>query len=214
MNDIASILKLWDEETQTWTNIPAIVGAPGKDGEDGYTPVKGTDYFDGEDGSDGATFVPSVSADGVLSWANNGGLENPASVNIKGADGYTPVKGTDYFTPADVEEIATAAAAKVEIPEGGSSATQYTGTLTSDGWADDGNGYYSQTITITGLKATYPVSPDFDCEQTGTDAEADIVVANAFDKVSFASTGANSLTAKCSGDAPTSNIPIIVRVFE
>lgn len=35
----------------------------GKDGEDGYTPVKGVDYFDGEDGK----------------------------------DGYTPIKGVDYF---------------------------------------------------------------------------------------------------------------------
>ena len=33
------------------------------------------------------TFTPSVSAEGVISWTNDGGLENPASVNIKGADG-------------------------------------------------------------------------------------------------------------------------------
>lgn len=37
-------------------------------------------------GNDGTTFTPSVSSDGVLSWTNDGGLENPASVNIKGAD--------------------------------------------------------------------------------------------------------------------------------
>lgn len=34
-----------------------------------------------------------------------------------GADGYTPVKGTDYFTPADKQEIAEAAAVMVSIPE-------------------------------------------------------------------------------------------------
>lgn len=32
-----------------------------------------------------------------------------------GADGKTPVKGTDYFTPADVEEIAQEAAGKVDV---------------------------------------------------------------------------------------------------
>lgn len=32
-------------------------------------------------------FVPSVSADGVLSWSNKAGLTNPPSVNIKGKDG-------------------------------------------------------------------------------------------------------------------------------
>ena len=35
----------------------------------------------------GATFTPSVSSAGVISWTNNGGLNNPSSVNIKGADG-------------------------------------------------------------------------------------------------------------------------------
>lgn len=33
-----------------WTKIK---GEKGRDGEDGYTPIKGTDYFDGEDGQDG-----------------------------------------------------------------------------------------------------------------------------------------------------------------
>ena len=38
-------------------------------------------------GENGATFAPSVSSDGVLSWTNDKGLENPAPVNIKGKDG-------------------------------------------------------------------------------------------------------------------------------
>lgn len=36
---------------------------------------------------DGATFTPSVSSDGVLSWTNDKGKTNPASVNIKGPKG-------------------------------------------------------------------------------------------------------------------------------
>ena len=36
---------------------------------------------------DGATFTPSVSPDGVLSWTNDKGKTNPASVNIKGPKG-------------------------------------------------------------------------------------------------------------------------------
>lgn len=43
---------------------------------------------------DGATFTPSVSSDGVLSWTNDKGKDNPASVNIKGPKG-------DAFTYAD-----------------------------------------------------------------------------------------------------------------
>lgn len=39
---------------------------------------------DGADGKQGTTFTPSVSKDGELSWTNDGGLENPETVNIKG----------------------------------------------------------------------------------------------------------------------------------
>ena len=35
----------------------------------------------------GVTFTPTVSADGVISWTNDGGLENPEPVSIKGPKG-------------------------------------------------------------------------------------------------------------------------------
>lgn len=38
-------------------------------------------------GENGATFTPSVSTDGVISWTNDKGLENPPPVNIKGEKG-------------------------------------------------------------------------------------------------------------------------------
>ena len=38
-------------------------------------------------GVDGVTFTPSVSVDGVISWTNDGGLDNPAPINIKGQTG-------------------------------------------------------------------------------------------------------------------------------
>ena len=40
-----------------------------------------------EQGKDGVTFYPSVDSDGNLSWTNDGGLENPPTVNIKGPQG-------------------------------------------------------------------------------------------------------------------------------
>ena len=51
---------------------------------------------------DGATFTPSVSSDGVLSWTNDKGKPNPASVNIKGPKG-------DAFTYADFTSAQLAA---------------------------------------------------------------------------------------------------------
>lgn len=86
-------------------------------------------------GQNGATFYPTVSEDGILSWTNDRELENPKPVKIRGKDGYTPVKGvdyfdgnpgkdghtpekgTDYFTEADKQEIAQQAAQLVDIPE-------------------------------------------------------------------------------------------------
>ncbi len=56
-------------------------------------------------GGNGVVFVPYVSGAGILSWTNNGNLPNPEPVNIKGKDGYTPVRGTDYWTEADKAEM-------------------------------------------------------------------------------------------------------------
>jgi hypothetical protein len=39
----------------------------------------------GENGDTGYIFTPSVSSSGVISWSNNGELENPASVDLVAA---------------------------------------------------------------------------------------------------------------------------------
>lgn len=43
----------------------------------------------------------------------------PGRDGVDGKDGYTPVKYLDYFTPADVQEIAEQAAGMVDVPSGG-----------------------------------------------------------------------------------------------
>ena len=48
----------------------------------------------------GATFTPTVSSDGVISWTNDGGLPNPESVNIKGPQGATGPQGPQGETGA------------------------------------------------------------------------------------------------------------------
>ena len=75
-------------------------------------------------GADGATFFPTVSSDGVISWTNNKGLPNPDPVNIKGdpgppgSPGRTPVMGVDYFTEADKTELVGAVLALIPIYDG------------------------------------------------------------------------------------------------
>lgn len=73
----------------TWTNDgdlanPPSVNIKGPKGSDGSN---GTNGKDGSNGKNGVTFTPSVSAEGELSWSNDGGLTNPPSVNIKGPKG-------------------------------------------------------------------------------------------------------------------------------
>ena len=43
--------------------------------------------------ANGVTFTPAVSAEGVISWTNDGGLTNPDPVNIKGPTGATGATG-------------------------------------------------------------------------------------------------------------------------
>lgn len=57
-------------------------------------------------GDDGATFIPSVSDDGVISWTNNGGLPNPEPVDITGPIGPQGRTGATGATP-DIEVTAT-----------------------------------------------------------------------------------------------------------
>lgn len=57
-----------------------------------YIPTHGTAQGGGS-GKDGTTFYPSVSAEGVISWTNDGGKQNPESVNIKGPRGEQGAQG-------------------------------------------------------------------------------------------------------------------------
>ena len=50
-------------------------------------------------GENGATFTPSVSSEGVISWTNDKDLPNPESVNIKGPAGADGHQGTDGVSP-------------------------------------------------------------------------------------------------------------------
>lgn len=90
---------------------------------------------------------------------------------------------------------------------------QYTGTLLASGWAADSHGYQAQTITITGLKASYDVDPQWDVALSGTDPDADAALLEGFALIHNYKTGVNSLTAQCIGKAPTVNIPVKVVVF-
>lgn len=58
------------------------------------------------DGQNGATFIPSVSAEGVISWINDRELPNPPPVNIKGEKGDKGEQGESgvYVGSGDLPE--------------------------------------------------------------------------------------------------------------
>ena len=96
--------------------------------------------------------------------------------------------------------------------QSGSEASSYTATLFSNGWAADG-GYQKQTVAVTGLKSSYPVSPVVDAQLSGTDADSDAAILTAFAAVNILQTAANQLIAYCIGAAPETNIPLIINTW-
>lgn len=66
-----------------------------------------------EPGEDGATFIPAVSPEGVISWSNDKGLPNPEPVNIGGKTAYEYARDGGYtgteseFTAKLAEEYPT-----------------------------------------------------------------------------------------------------------
>ena len=115
--------------------------------------------------------------------------------------------------PTEDMDAATKKYVDDSVAGAGSGPKQYTGTLLASGWAADSHGYQAQTITITGLKASYGIDPQWDVALSGTDPDADAALLEGFALIHNYVTGANSLTAQCIGKAPTVNVPVKVVVF-
>ena len=118
-------------------------------------------------------------------------------------------RGVSVASDANISDMA----ALLSSVPAGIDVKQYTGTLLASGWSEDSHGYQAQTITITGLKASYDVDPQWDVALSGTDPDADAALLEGFALIHNYKTGANSLTAQCIGAAPTINIPVKVVVF-
>lgn len=137
-------------ENGNWYAWDAIAGvyvdtgkpSKGKDGEDGYTPQKGVDYFDGEDGEDGYTPVKGKDY-------------------FDGNPGYTPQKGVDYFDGEDgispvVEVTSITDGHRVTITDANGRKSfdvmnGKDGELTGDVPAGADGGYYTPAVSSEGL---------------------------------------------------------------
>lgn len=146
-------------ENGNWFGWDAAAGAyvdtgkpsRGEDGEDGYTPQKGVDYFDGKDGEDGYTPVKGKDY-------------------FDGNPGYTPVKGKDYYDGMDgisptVEVTPITDGHRVTITDAyGSKSFDVMngedGELTGDIPAGADGGYYTPAVSSAGLLSWTPSKSD------------------------------------------------------
>ena len=141
--------------------------------------------------------VASLGSDGKVPGAQLPSLDY-IPTSQKGAASGVASLGADGKVPS------------AQLPEMGGET--YTATLLSTGWAADGS-YQKQTVTVTGLKASYPVSPVVDAQLSGTDADGDAAILTAFAAVNILQTAANQLIAYCIGAAPETNIPLIINTW-
>lgn len=98
--------ELYEHNGTSWVNLGQLQGAKGDTGPQGPQGEKGDT---GSSGADGATFTPSVSETGVISWSNNKGLTNPTNRNIKGPKGDQGETGAaftyDMFTTEQLNAL-------------------------------------------------------------------------------------------------------------
>lgn len=114
-------------------------GPQGEQGPQGIPGVDGQDGAKGEPGESGATFTPSVNASGDLSWSNDGGLPNPATVNIKGPKGDTGEQGPQGIPG--------------ENGNPGENGSTFTPSINANGdlsWSNDGGLPNPETVNIKG----------------------------------------------------------------
>ena len=142
-NDFTLTVHFTDGTSYTTPSIRGATGPQGKQGEKGETGsgFKVLGYYATESALSAAVTNPAAGDaygigtsdpydiyiwDGVdHKWVNNGVLQGaqgiqgepgvPGIQGPAGKDGKTPVKGTDYFTQADKQEIAEDAAALVDL---------------------------------------------------------------------------------------------------
>lgn len=142
----------------------------------------GVQGADGQPGVDGTTFIPSIDVNGNVSWTNNGGLANPTTVNVKGADGitYTPKIGTVTNTTtasASVTVNATTQEATFDfgLPEG-----------QKGDKGDDGNAITSVTTdSNNNIIATFTDGTTKVLGQLNTNIQADFLTSGGFGNLRY-----------------------------
>lgn len=120
----------------------------------------------GTGGEDGGYYLPTVT-EGILTWApSKAGMPEVGSSDIRGPagkNGQTPIKGTDYWTEADKQEMLATLKQEAHYHK-----TAVIGTT----W--DGSGPYTQSVAVEGLLETDIPITDLVASTDPTTAEAEL----------------------------------------
>lgn len=139
-------------------------GAAGSTDQYTITMNDGTTYtFNVYNGSNGATFIPSMSQDGTLSWTNNGGLQNPAPMNLRGPSGvtFTPHIDSNYnLSWSNNGGLQNPETVNIKGPSG-EVAYMYTPHVSSEGvlsWSNDGGQPNPDPVNLKGANGSNGVT--------------------------------------------------------
>lgn len=205
-DDFTLTVHFTDGTSYTTPSIRGATGPQGKQGEKGETGsgFKVLGYYATESALSAVTNPAAGDAYGIGTsdpydiyiwdgvnheWVNNGVLQGaqgiqgepgvPGIQGPAGKDGKTPVKGTDYFTQADKQEIAEDAAALVDL-SGKQNKIMASGILQGDG-----NGNISAAETMQTSAVPIPVgiikgaNGNLAQAEAGTDYMAPVAVTSA-----------------------------------
>ena len=206
-DDFTLTVQFTDGTSYTTPSIRGATGPQGKQGEKGETGsgFKVLGYYATESALSAAVTNPAAGDaygigasdpydiyiwDGVNhEWVNNGVLQGAQGIQGEpgvqgiqgpaGKDGKTPVKGTDYFTQADKQEIAEDAAALVDL------SGQQNKIMASGILQGDGNGNISAAETMQTSAVPIPVgiikgaNGNLAQAEAGTDYMAPVAVTSA-----------------------------------
>ena len=99
------LIKFYNKDTDEWQSV-AVCEDKGEKGDKG-DPFTYEDFtLEQLEELKGYVFIPSVDEEGNISWTNDGDLDNPATVNIKGPQGEQGDPFTyEDFTPEQLEGL-------------------------------------------------------------------------------------------------------------
>ena len=142
INDDGELVLTYSDSSSS--NLGVVVGSDGKDGTngvngkdgaDGKDGINGTDGIDGEDGISVIKSEINTKGELVLTYSDNtvdnlgvvvgangkDGINGKNGTNgtngVNGKDGHTPVKGTDYFTEEEKQEIVNEVTDNVQLQQ-------------------------------------------------------------------------------------------------